>query len=99
MVNLSIIIINYKSLDLIRDCLRSIYASYPSISFEVIIVNNDDLRDMDNPLRPEFPAIRWIDMRYNAGFARANNEGIRQAGAEVVLILNPDTIIPPNALD
>lgn len=99
MVNLSIIIINYKSLDLIRDCLRSIYASNPSISFEIIIVNNDDLRDTDNPLLSEFPDIRWIDMSYNAGFARANNEGIRQAGAEVVLILNPDTIIPPNALD
>ncbi|MEJ0083934.1 MAG: glycosyltransferase [Puia sp.] len=47
----------------------------------------------------EFPAITWIDMHYNAGFARANNAGIRQAGAEVVLILNPDTIIPANALD
>jgi GT2 family glycosyltransferase len=98
-VNISIIIINYKSLDLIRDCLRSIYASNPSISFEIIIVNNDDLREMDNPLLSEFPYIRWIDMRYNAGFARANNEGIREAGAETVLILNPDTIIPPNALD
>ena len=50
MVNLSIIIINYKSLDLIRDCLRSIYVSNPSISFEIIIVNNEDLRDTDNLL-------------------------------------------------
>ena len=53
----------------------------------------------NNPLLTEFPDIRWIDMRYNAGFARANNEGIRQSVAEVVLILNPDTIIPANALD
>jgi len=97
-VNLSIVIINYKSLDLIRDCLRSIYRSNPFVSFEIIVVNNDDL-NTDNPLLSEFPAIRWIDMQYNAGFARANNEGIRQAGAEVVLILNPDTIIPANALD
>ena len=99
MVNLSIIIINYKSLDLIRDCLRSIYTSKPSISFEIIIVNNDDSSGMGNPMLSEFPAIRWIDMDYNAGFARANNEGIRQSGAEIVLILNPDTIIPVNALD
>ncbi|HLA57327.1 MAG TPA: glycosyltransferase, partial [Puia sp.] len=98
MVNLSIVIINYKSLDLIHDCLRSIYRSNPFVSFEIIVVNNDDL-NTDNPLLSEFPAIRWIDMQYNAGFARANNEGIRQAGAEVVLILNPDTIIPANALD
>jgi GT2 family glycosyltransferase len=98
-VNLSIIIINYKSLDLIRDCLRSVYTSNPSISFEIIVVNNDDLRDTYNPLLSEFPDIRWVGMHYNAGFARANNEGIRQAEAETVLILNPDTIIPPNALD
>jgi len=38
-------------------------------------------------------------MQYNAGFARANNEGIRRAEAEVILLLNPDTIIPENALD
>jgi GT2 family glycosyltransferase len=98
-VNLSVIIINYKSIGLIRDCLHSIYSSKPSISIEIIIVNNDDLPGAANPLLLEFPEIRWIDMRYNAGFARANNEGIRQAGAEVVLILNPDTIIPANALE
>jgi len=97
-VNLSVIIINYKSLDLIRDCLRSIESSKPAISLEKIIVNNDDLTE-GNLLFSEFPGIRWIDMHYNAGFARANNEGIRQAAAEVVLILNPDTIIPMNALD
>ena len=99
MVNLSIIIINYRSLDLIHDCLRSIYKSEPSVSFEIIIVNNEDLSGRNNPLPSEFPAIRWIDMQYNAGFARANNEGIRQAGGDAVLILNPDTIIPLNALD
>jgi GT2 family glycosyltransferase len=98
-VELSIIIINFKSLELIRDCLRSIYASKQSISFEIIIVNNDDLSGVVNPLISEFPDVRWIDMAYNAGFARANNEGIRRAAAEVVLLLNPDTIIPANALD
>jgi GT2 family glycosyltransferase len=98
-VNLSIIIINYKSIGLIRDCLHSIYTSKLSISLEIIIVNNDDLPGAVNPLVSEFPEIRWIDMRYNAGFARANNEGIRQAVADIVLLLNPDTIIPSNSLD
>jgi GT2 family glycosyltransferase len=98
-VDLSVIIINYKSLELIRDCLRSIERSKPAVLFEIIIVNNDDLGATANPLLSEFPYIRWIDMHYNAGFARANNEGIRQARAEVVLILNPDTILPVNALD
>lgn len=38
-------------------------------------------------------------MNYNAGFARSNNEGIRQSKAEIILLLNPDTIIPPQSLD
>jgi GT2 family glycosyltransferase len=98
-VKLSIIIINYKSVDLIRDCLASIYASKLSVSFEIIIVNNDEAFDKYNPLLPDFPELRWINMGYNAGFARANNQGIRQARAEVILLLNPDTIVPENALD
>jgi GT2 family glycosyltransferase len=98
-VNLSIIIINYKSIGLIHDCLRSIYYSKTSISKEIIIVNNDEMQLAENPLRSEFPEIRWIDMGYNAGFARANNEGIRQANADIVLLLNPDTILPSNSLD
>lgn len=99
MVKLSIIIINYKSIDLIRDCLRSIYASKPSIPFEIMIVNNDELWSEGNPFQPEFFETRWINMNYNAGFARANNQGIRQSQAETILLLNPDTIIPPQSLD
>jgi GT2 family glycosyltransferase len=98
-VKLSVIIINYKSLDLIRDCLRSIYLSESSGSIEIIVVNNDDLKGLKDRLISEYPNIRWIDMNYNAGFARANNEGIRQASADVILLLNPDTVIPINALD
>lgn len=99
MVELSIIIINYKSIDQIRDCLNSVYASKPLISFEIIIVNNDPAFGKENPLLTYFPETRWLDMHYNSGFARANNEGIRQAGAEVVLLLNPDTVILQNALN
>ena len=99
MVKLSIIIINYRSVNLIRDCLASIYASKLSISFEIIIINNEEAFDQNISLMADFPELRWINMHYNSGFARANNEGIRQARAEVILLLNPDTIIPENALD
>jgi GT2 family glycosyltransferase len=71
----------------------------PSVPIEIIVINNDEDCDDKNPLSPEFPEVRWIDMKYNAGFARANNEGIRQSKAEVVLLLNPDTIIPKGSLD
>jgi GT2 family glycosyltransferase len=98
-VNLSIIIVNYRSVGQIRECLSSIYTNRPFISFEIIIVNNDGQQEGKNPFQSEFPESRWIDMHYNAGFARANNEGIRQASSETVLLLNPDTILPQGALD
>ena len=99
MVNLSVIIINYKSIDLIRGCLYSIYSFKPSVSFEIIIVNNDESCGSENPFHHEFSELRWINMNYNSGFARANNEGIRQSCAETILLLNPDTIIPQGSLD
>jgi GT2 family glycosyltransferase len=98
-VKLSIIIINYRSVDLIRDCLRSIYDSRPDTPFEIIIVNNEELFIGKNPFIQEFPEVSWTDMEYNAGFARGNNAGIRKASGEVILLLNPDTIMPPGALD
>lgn len=99
MVKLSIIIINYKSVPLIKDCLNSIYTHKPDVQFEIIIVNNDELQERDSQITNDYPQVKWLDMRYNAGFARANNEGIRRAGGEVVLLLNPDTLIPQGALD
>ena len=99
MVELSIVIINYRSIDLIWNCLRSIYNSRPGISFEITIINNEEIYTGRNPFASEFPELRWIDMNYNAGFARANNTGIRSAEGGVVLLLNPDTIIPPGSLD
>lgn len=99
MVNLSIIIVNYKSLPLIRDCLNSIFMRKPDLQIEVIIVNNDELQERDNQILNRYPEVKWADMGYNAGFARANNEGFRRASGEVFLLLNPDTIIPQGALD
>lgn len=99
MVNLSIIIINYKSLSLIRDCLQSLYTHKPDIAFEIFLVNNDALQEADPQLLQDYPELQWIDMGYNAGFARANNAGIKRAAGMAVLLLNPDTILPAGTLD
>jgi GT2 family glycosyltransferase len=65
----------------------------------VIIVDNDSQDDSRGILENAFPRIRWIQMNNNAGFARANNEGIRKAAGETVLLLNPDTLIEDEAID
>ena len=98
-MDVSIIIINYKSAKLVMDCVESIYRQASQYSFEIIIVDNDSKDDCEEKVMAAFPATRWLQTGYNAGFARANNAGIRIANGEYVLILNADTIITDGAID
>jgi len=99
-MTLSIIIVNYRSAGLIRDSLLSIKQAdrFDASQCEIIVVDNGSGDDSEQRLTGEFPDIRWIQMGYNSGFARANNAGIRQSKGEVVLLLNPDTLIVGNAI-
>ena len=81
------------------DCVESIYRQASQYSFEIIIVDNDSKDDCEEKVMVAFPATRWLQTSYNAGFARANNAGIRIANGEYVLILNADTIITDGAID
>jgi len=99
MPELSIIIINYKSAQLISNCIQSIYEQNSSFNFEIIVVDNDSKDGSKERILGLFPKIIWIEMNYNSGFARANNEGIRQSNSNVVLLLNGDTIIKNNAIE
>jgi len=97
-MKLSIIIVNYKTPQLLLDCLESVF-KYGSKHLEVIVVDNDS-RDNSQPLLKEkYPQVRYIQMGYNAGFARANNKGIESSSGEAVLLLNSDTINLNNAID
>ncbi|RYC66914.1 MULTISPECIES: glycosyltransferase family 2 protein [Spirosoma] len=99
MPDLSIIIVNYKTPRLIIDCLQSVYQHTNGITFEVIVVDNQSGDDSQAQVQAVFPQVRWYDMGYNAGFARANNLGIRQATGRTVLLLNSDTLLIDNLLE
>lgn len=98
-MDLSIIIINYKSADHVLACIRSIYNETWKSSFEIIVVDNNSEDDSETKILTVFPRVVWIQSGYNAGFARANNIGIRASKGEFILVLNADTIILENALD
>jgi len=98
-MDLSIIIINYKSAGLVLDCLESIYKQTHQHSFEIIIVDNDSKDDCKEKLLEKYNDIRWLQMNYNAGFARANNAAIKISTGEYILLLNADTIILDGAID
>lgn len=80
-------------------CIESIYKETQKYSFEIIVVDNDSGDDSEAKIKAAFPNITWIQSGYNAGFARANNIGMRVANGEYILVLNADTIITDNALD
>lgn len=98
-MDLSIIIINYKSAHHVLACIESIYRQPQKYSFEIIVVDNDSEDDSATKIRSAFSNIIWLQSGYNAGFARANNIGIRASTGEYILVLNADTIILDNALD
>ncbi len=98
-MKLSIIIVNYKSAQLIDDCLTSAKAFESFNDFEWIIIDNQSNDNSKELLTSKYPALIWIDMGYNAGFSRANNAGIKIAKSEIVLLLNPDTIILNDAIN
>ena len=97
-MEVSIIIINYKSCSLVLDCIESIVAQTEKDRYEIIVVDNDSQDGAREQILGKFPDVRWLEMGYNSGFSRANNAGMRIATGEYVLILNADTIILDNAI-
>lgn len=108
-MDLSIIIVNFNTRDLLRDCLKSVYASQGGVSFNVVVVDNASTDGSANMVGAEFPKVDLIVSKRNGGFAYANNLGLRHAGFRAgnfeqsdapryAILLNPDTILPPTAL-
>ncbi|MEO6719860.1 MAG: glycosyltransferase family 2 protein [Ferruginibacter sp.] len=98
-MDLSIIIVNYKSAQLVLDCIESINKETASISFEIIVVDNGSNDNSKEIITGKYPAVIWIDMGYNSGFARANNAGMEISRGNYILLLNSDTIILDRAIE
>ncbi|MDI6791422.1 MAG: glycosyltransferase family 2 protein [bacterium] len=98
-MDLSIIIVNYKVKELLRDSLHSIAEQTKEISYEVIVVDNNSSDGSQEMLKGEFPEVTLIANKINLGFAGANNQGIEVSQGRYVLLLNPDTIVLDRALE
>ncbi|MHA2380555.1 MAG: glycosyltransferase family 2 protein, partial [Candidatus Thorarchaeota archaeon] len=111
MLDLGIVIVNYKTCDLLRECLQSIYESRGDFSHQVCVVDNCSQDGSCAMVGEEFPQVRLIESEVNGGYAYANNLGLRAFGfaqtsgekpsestPRYALLLNPDTLLPPSAL-
>lgn len=94
----SIIIVNWNTRDLLRNCLRSILTQ-TTAAHEIIVVDNASGDGSADMVRTEFPDITLIANSANGGFAAANNQGLRVSHGRTVLLLNPDTLILDGAID
>src|SRR5271156_2504812 len=91
-IDLSILMVCYKSRDLIADCLRGVYQHTTGCRFETLLVDcsNDGTAEL---VQREFPQVRVIDNDVNLGFASGNNFLAERAEGRYLLLLNPDTIV------
>lgn len=94
----SVIIVNYKTPELVCQCIRSIKENTQHLTFEVIVVDNNSGEDSKILINKTHPDVHWIDAGYNSGFARGNNTGIRAAKGKFCLLINSDTWIERNAI-
>lgn len=97
-MNVSIIIVNYNTRELIKNCLKSIYEHTRNIDFEVIVSDNGSTDGSIEMIKSEFPQVVLINNNMNLGFGRANNIAAKVAKGKYLFFLNSDTRIINNAI-
>jgi hypothetical protein len=98
-MRLSIVIVAWNVRRQLADCLESIGRYPPGGKFEVIVVDNASTDGTVEAVRRDFPWVTIFANEQNRGFAAANNRGLAVAQGEYLLLLNPDTIVHPHALE
>jgi GT2 family glycosyltransferase len=92
-VKLSVIIVNYNVKHFIEQCLFSVLKASQGIDTEVFVVDNNSVDGSVALIKEKFPDVKLIENKINSGFSVANNQAIKQASGEFILLLNPDTVV------
>ena len=94
----SILIVNWNSKDLLRQCLISIRETCADLATQVVVVENGSFDGCAELIAAEFPEVDFIQSPDNIGFGCANNLGLASVTGDAVWVLNPDTEVMPGAL-
>jgi len=97
-MHLSIIILNYKSKNLVRNCLRAIFESRLDFEFEVIVADNNSDDGVRSMLETEFSQVKFFSAGENRGMGAGNNFAVNRATGKYVLIVNPDIFVFPESI-
>lgn len=98
-VRLSIVILNYKTAGLVKQCLKGLKAMHSNFSYEIIVVDNNSQDNIKLILDKDFKDVKFIEAKRNKGFAAGNNLGIKQAQGRLIMILNPDIAVLEGSLN
>lgn len=98
-IDLSIVIVSWNVRELLRANLARLFSVHTTVRFEVFVVDNGSHDGTAYMVRQEFPQVRLITNAWDAGFAGPNNQALRLATGDVCLLLNPDMLVEPGALD
>lgn len=96
-MDVSIIIVNYNTRDLLKQCVDSIFRYSIDLNFEIIVVDNASADGSTEMIKTEYPKVILIESKVNLGFGKANNLGAKQASGTYLFLLNSDTILIENS--
>lgn len=97
-MDISIVILNYKSRELALSCINSIKnADFSGLAYEIIVVDNNSQDGLDEILKAKYPEAKLIQNGKNLGMGAGNNVGIREARGKYVAVMNPDTVADKDA--
>ncbi len=97
-MDISIVIVNWNTKDLLRDCLKSVYQTVKDVKFEVIVVDNASNDGSVAMVTEEFTDVVIIENSENRGFGAANNQAFAVMKGRYALLLNTDAVLTENAV-
>ncbi len=98
-MDLSIIIVNYNTIDLLKQTIQSVLDSTKNIQYEIIVSDNNSHDGSQEMVRKNFAKVMLIENKGNLGFSKANNIAIKKSKGRYVLLLNSDTVVLENCME
>lgn len=98
-MDISIVIVNWNTKQLLLDCLASVYSTLKNVSFEIWMVDNASSDGSVEAVQSDYPDVNIIQNHENLGFAAANNKALRKIEGRYALLLNTDTVLTEGAIE
>ena len=92
-IELSVIIVNYNGLKYLDKCFQSLHKNLKGMAFEIIVIDNNSQDESCNYIKNNFPEVNLIASKINYGFGKGNNEAVKNAKGDHLLLINNDTIV------